>query len=611
MRLLASAALASALLAGDLVLLTLFLNPQATLRRDGPALVFSLFVPYTLAGLVVLLLVAALVAAVRGGAPPPPGRRAWELVPGLPGFGGMALLALAAAAGVFWFNLFSYRHSMPLPSLRGLAVASACLTGAALVLGVVALDARLFPHRGRGLSSALAVLAPASALVMPLALRPEPAPRVLPARVQLEPRPPLRRVTLIGLDGLGPGQLREAVERGKVPALARIMRRGAYGPLATLRPTEGPAIWTTVFTGQLPRDHGVKSFGSYRLRGSPTTFEALPKGALVGLAERLGLVSTSTVTSASRQRRALWDALNAFGIGAGVVRFWGTFPPERLQGFMLSHYFHLLKDDPARVRGTLYPPDLVEEVRARAVAPGDVDRALVSEFVDLSVELPGDPVPWRRELVEKALAPDLTYHRAGAVLRAAYDPPFFAIYYHGLDVVGHAFTRFAHPDRFGNVAVEEARRYGGVCDAYAELLSRWVGEAAQSLGPGDVLLVVSGHGMQPVSPWRRLLGWLAGGTEASGTHAGAPDGVLLGVGDGIRAGAVLKEASVLDVAPTILYLMGLPVARDMEGRVLTEMLEEDFTRAHHLSFLPSYDAVAGAEAPGAPVSDLPPLPEEP
>jgi hypothetical protein len=264
------------------------------------------------------------------------------------------------------------------------------------------------------------------------------------------------------------------------------------------------------------------------------------------------------------------------------------------------------------VRETLYPPDLVEEVRARAVAPQDVDRALIAQFVDLSVELAGDAVPWRRELVERALAPDLTYHRAGDVLRAAYDPAFFATYYHGLDVVGHAFTRFAHPDRFGNVGVEEARRYGGVCDAYAELLSRWVGEAAQAQGPGDVLLVVSGHGMEPVPLWRRVVGALEGGAPASGTHAAAPDGVLLAVGDGIRAGAVLKQASVLDVAPTVLYLMGLPVARDMEGRVLTEMLEDDFTRGHHLSFLPSYDAVASTEkAPPAAVSDLPPLPDEP
>jgi predicted AlkP superfamily phosphohydrolase/phosphomutase len=609
-RTLASAALAASLFAADVVVLTLFLDADARLPRDGPALLLSLFVPYALAGTAVLALAAAGLRALR--APPPATGRTTHVVPGLPGFGGMALVALAAAAALFGFNLFSYRHAIPAESVRGLAAASAALTGAAMVLAAVGLDARLFPRRGRGVASALAVLAAASALAVPLALRPRAAEPTPPVPVRVGAREPLRRVTLIGLDGLGPDHLREAVEQGKLPALARMIRRGTHGPLATLRPTEGPPIWTTVFTGRLPRDHGVKSFASYRLRGSRTAFEVLPKGAFVGLLEHAGLLATAPVTSASRRGSALWDALDAAGISSGVVRFWGSYPPERRQGFMLSHYFHVLRDDPARVRGTLHPPDLVDEVRARAVAPQDVERSLLARFVDFSVELPADEVPWRRELVERALAPDLTYHRAGALLRAAYDPAFFATYYGGLDVVGHAFLRHARPGRFGDVGVAEARRYGAVHDAYAELLSQWVGEAAQSLGPGEVLLVVSAHGMEPLPPWRRLAAWMTGQRAPSGTHAGAPDGVLLAVGDGIRAGAVLDNASILDVAPTILYLMGLPVARDMDGRVLTEMIEEDFTRAHHLSFVPSYDAAAGT--PGAepePPPDLPPLPDEP
>ena len=74
----------------------------------------------------------------------------------------------------------------------------------------------------------------------------------------------------------------------------------------------------------------------------------------------------------------------------------------------------------------------------------------------------------------------------------------------------------------------------------------------------------------------------------------------MAVGDGIRPGVVLQGASVLDVAPTILYLSGLPVARDMEGRVLTEMLDDDFARAHPVTFIPSYESldVASPKAAG-------------
>ena len=83
------------------------------------------------------------------------------------------------------------------------------------------------------------------------------------------------------------------------------------------------------------------------------------------------------------------------------------------------------------------------------------------------------------------------------------------------------------------------------------------------------------------------------------------------MGDGIRPGARVRAASVLDVAPTLLYLMGLPVARDMEGRVLTEIVDESFARRNPVTFISSYESLAVAPAaPGAPLDELPPLPEE-
>ncbi len=599
----ASAALASLILGADLVSLTLFLNPDASLGRDAGGLVQALFLPCVALATPALFLLALLGAAFRFW---PRARAPW---PRLPWFTTLALASVSAACALFWVNLWNYRHSIPLEFLRALAASSVALSLAARVLLGVCLDVRLFPRRGRGVPRVLVLAAVAAAVLAPLTLRPRPAAPPRPVPLSIETVAPTRRLVLIGIDGLGPAQVQQGVERGTLPAFAQLLRRGSHGPLATLRPTLGPPIWTTIFTGRLPRDHGVKSFVSYRLRGSPTIFEALPRGALVGLLQKAGLVTTLPVTSAARRRRALWEALNAFGIQTGVVRFWGTHPAEHVQGFMLSNAFHVLYSDPARAAEALHPTDLLPEVRARAVEAADVDRALVGEFVDLSREAEDDGVPWRHDLVERALAPDLTYYRAGSVLRAAYDPPFFATYFFGLDVVGHTFTRFADPDRFGDVAPEAVRRYGHVRDRYAALISSWVGEAAQALRPGEVLLVVSGYGMQPLPLWRRLAEALGGDASLSGTHLGAPDGFVLAVGDGIKPGALLRDASVLDLAPTMLYLMGLPVARDMEGRVLTEMLDDSFARAHPVTFIPSYESLAVTPAPEG--LDLPPVPLEP
>jgi predicted AlkP superfamily phosphohydrolase/phosphomutase len=58
------------------------------------------------------------------------------------------------------------------------------------------------------------------------------------------------------------------------------------------------------------------------------------------------------------------------------------------------------------------------------------------------------------------------------------------------------------------------------------------------------------------------------------------DGVLIAKGPGIRAGVKLEGATLVDLAPTILYLMGSRVPDDMDGRVLTELFEKGVVEAH-------------------------------
>jgi predicted AlkP superfamily phosphohydrolase/phosphomutase len=601
-RTLQSAALAASVPAASVVVLTLYLNPALRVGREAPALFVSLFLPDLLALTAAFLLLALVGNALRWPfVPRPP-------LPSLPWFTSFALLAVTASAALYWLNVLEYRHSIPVEFLRALSLAAVAVSAGALVLIAVGVDAALFPSRERSPAAAIVILAPALCVAVPLALRPVPAAPAHPAPLNTEPIAPARRIVLVGVDGLSPTVLRESLARGGAPTFARLLKRGAHGPLATLRPTEGPPLWTTVVTGRLPRDHGVKSFATYRLRGSATPFELLPKGAFVSWLERAKLLTTAPVTSASRRRRAVWNILNAFGVPAGVVRLWGTYPAERVQGFMLSHYFHLLRDDPTRREGALFPGELLAEVSARAVRPEEIDPDFLAEFVDTSAG--GDDFPWRRELVERALSPDLTYQRAGAVLRRAYDPPFFATYVYGMDVVGHAFYRYAHPERFGDVDDEQARRYGRVFDRYLELVAQWIGEIERSLREDEVLVVVSTYGMEAQPLWRRLVDAPFGALR-SGTHSGAPDGLLLAMGSGIRPGATVTRASLLDVLPTLLYMAGLPLGRDMEGRALTEIVDDAFSGAHPLTYIPSYESLAVAEGRGpAPAEDLPLLPGE-
>jgi hypothetical protein len=71
-------------------------------------------------------------------------------------------------------------------------------------------------------------------------------------------------------------------------------------------------------------------------------------------------------------------------------------------------------------------------------------------------------------------------------------------------------------------------------------------------------------------------------TGKSGTHR--ENGILLAHGTGVRAGVEVAGARIIDLAPTILHLLGVPVPAEMDGRILHELLTD----------------TAAASAPGAP-----------
>src|SRR4051812_2598029 len=162
-RSLQSATLAAALFASHIVLLTSYLNPGVSLRRDGGALLLVLFLPYLAAGLLAGSLAIGVTRALSG-------RRAARRPPieGLPYFTSLAFAACATSVLLFWSNLLSYRHSIPPEHVRGLAASSIALSACALVFVAVGVDVWLFPFRGRGVSSALVVLSAAASIVLPL-----------------------------------------------------------------------------------------------------------------------------------------------------------------------------------------------------------------------------------------------------------------------------------------------------------------------------------------------------------------------------------------------------------------------------------------------------------
>jgi predicted AlkP superfamily phosphohydrolase/phosphomutase len=66
----------------------------------------------------------------------------------------------------------------------------------------------------------------------------------------------------------------------------------------------------------------------------------------------------------------------------------------------------------------------------------------------------------------------------------------------------------------------------------------------------------------------------------AGQSSHRPEGILILQGPGIKKGERMTGAHIMDVAPTILYLLGLPVSKGFDGKVLTEALEPDTLKTH-------------------------------
>jgi hypothetical protein len=58
-------------------------------------------------------------------------------------------------------------------------------------------------------------------------------------------------------------------------------------------------------------------------------------------------------------------------------------------------------------------------------------------------------------------------------------------------------------------------------------------------------------------------------------------------GPGVKSGLALPEASLMDLAPTILHYMGLPVPEHMDGKVLTAAFTDEFNTENPVQFVES------------------------
>ena len=149
-------------------------------------------------------------------------------------------------------------------------------------------------------------------------------------------------------------------------------------------------------------------------------------------------------------------------------------------------------------------------------------------------------------------------------------------------------SEFIDPDTGENVVARVYKReelyHGKYLEEMPDLVIGWRGYKYLRMfnyPPADDDAII-----WTIPPTRSLL-W-----DRTGGHR--PEGIFLAIGPNIKSGLEIKKPDITDIAPTVLYQMGVPIPGDMDGKVLTEIFAEEYLNQNP----PQIESVGDAEDGG-------------
>ena len=483
----------------------------------------------------------------------------------------------ATAAALTWANLEGMRSVLSVEAATRMREGATATTVCAVVLAVVVILRYSFGRRRNRPAALLMVTSVLASLLVPVGLR-GPGELKVPATRRINQARPVGlppRVRIMLIDGASRGFILQRVAAGQLPNFGKLIDRGAIIDLATLRPTQAEPVWTAAATGKYPPKNGARSEFVYRVSdGDADPVDLLPDYCFAQALLYQGFVRAEPLTATARRARPMWDILADYGVPSGIVNWPLTRPADGAFGFLISDYFDEATSSPIR-SGDLKAGDPTTAVD---IAREVFDRWQQAPWTEvLPTVSPSDP---RLAGIRRARW-DRAYAEAAVELTRWFAPRLTALRLEGVDEFGHAFLRDAETELIGGarqVATERSPldRYYAYLDSQLEL-------AIAQTEPGDLLLVVSGFGMERTPLVKRLLARLLGERDITGSHEAAPDGFLLAYGTHVHPGEY-RRGSVVDLAPTVLYYMGLPIGRDMDGFARTDLFRVTYTHEHPVTY---------------------------
>ena len=403
------------------------------------------------------------------------------------------------------------------------------------------------------------------------------------------------KVFLFAIDGAEWKIIDKLVAEGKMPVMAELMSKGARVNFESLPTLKSPLIWNSIATGKLPEKHGILDFGSFQFPLMKSSFINYPDG--IGFYRLVYTFMPSAdmpVTSTTRKVEAIWDILTMADKTVGVVGWWATWPVDEVNGVMISDRFTYTLFNPRASANTLrkgqvHPPEMLDQLTPFVRLPQDMTDDELSRFICGKVEGDIYPVEWELSgykewnpiyQLKMGYTSGESFFNASMYLLNIKQPDFFTVYLEGNDMVSHYFWQYMDPSLYpDSIPQEDFDRYGEVVIRYYCYWDSLLGEALNHIEEGTDIIIASDHGFgkdpKPKTPFR------------GGEHL--PMGVFLAAGPHFKENYIAKNASVVDLTPTLLYLYDLPLGEDMDGEVMLDVFKDEFTQSRPVEYIKSYE----------------------
>ena len=357
-----------------------------------------------------------------------------------------------------------------------------------------------------------------------------------------------RKITIIGLEGLSFDFIIPLINEEKLPNFSWLMEEGTWGKLKNFSPNEPLLLNNSFNTGKLPAKHRQISLLSYRFLKFNQEVEVVPRFIFFKQLTRTSLLLTSSKQPTSYTKDV-----------------WTIFKDNKTE--------FLLRD---------WPYDIAEE----KASPG-AEKLFNQFFKDLQFETSGI---FNR--LKKAFYADYEFEDRVTKEKIKKQPQFVYFMLNGLNIVETYFYKYSFPDLFGDIEQEEINKYSSVIERYYQFYDGIIGKHLASLKEDELLIVYSPHGIEAVPLWKRFVDLIFGNADVSAYHELAPEGVVFFYGKEIVRGKNIEGMKLIDIAPTLLNYLGLPVGKDMDGIVNSSIFMERFKLGNPVLYISSYEEIA-------------------